>query len=322
MHGLGMKLLELKLFDLLDVVCIDPAKFIDYQTFEINYDYFKQYKNQLVVIDFSSENQLMFENHVCDQLSKTDINFLLLTYNHTQHQRFARMIYFPYWSLWQLEQGRPTPTYKFSSKTYFLGCMSGQPRPHRIVNYLQLVKKSYRDNISITFLKKPVIARQDDLILTADERIQWNTAKESLQVGDGQTPWYKLPQLIDSYLHLVSETTASKHGVFTTEKTWIPIAAGVPFVMLGNPGTMSFLKQQGVDTYDDVIDHNYYDSEPSTRTRIVKLHAVIDDLVSQGIDKIYDKLVDRTVNNQTKFYNGEFNHHHLEALTNAINKYK
>ena len=77
---------------------------------------------------------------------------------------------------------------------------------------------------------------------------------------------------------------------------------------------MNFLKQQGVDIYDDVIDHKYYDTEKSTRTRIDKLHAVIDDLMLQGIDKIYNQLSYRVMVNQTKFFNFEFDQKYLQTL--------
>jgi len=110
-------------------------------------------------------------------------------------------------------------------------------------------------------------------------------------------------------------------GVFITEKTWKAIATSVPFVMWGNPGTMNFLKQQGIDIYDDVIDHKYYDTEEDAKLRLDKLYKIIDDLILQGVDKIYNQLLDRVINNQTQFFNGEFNQTYLHSLTNSIKQY-
>ena len=82
MYGLGMQEIK-KLFESFEVAYIDKPydTFINLKTIEIDFKYFEQYKNQLVVINFSSENHLNFEHHVYEQLSKADINFLLLTYN-------------------------------------------------------------------------------------------------------------------------------------------------------------------------------------------------------------------------------------------------
>jgi hypothetical protein len=326
MYGHGMTEF-VELLEKLDVAYIDQPydAFINLKTIEIDFEYFEQYKNQLVVINFSSENHINFENHVCDQLSKADINFILLTYNPAHHQQHPRMVYFPYFAFYllnRLNRRKEIRPRKTVSKTYSLGCLSGQPRPHRIVNILKLRKKPYWNETLLNSFSKANVPRSDDLKLTTDELDQWNEIKESLPGGDPTDSVLNFPQLIDSYLHLVVETTASRHSIFTTEKTWCPVAAGVPFVILGNPGTMNFLKQQGVDIYDDVIDHKYYDTEKGTRTRIDKLHTVVDDLMSQGIDKIYNQLSDRAIANQTRFFNAEFIQAHLQTLINTIKQYK
>jgi hypothetical protein len=108
--------------------------------------------------------------------------------------------------------------------------------------------------------------------------------------------------------------------VFITEKTWKPVAAGIPFLMFGNPGTMSFLKTLGVDTYDDVIDHAYYDNEVDWRERLAKMHTILDNLIGYGAEKIYQQLFLRVQNNQNKFYNGEFDPGYQSQLISAIER--
>ena len=300
-----------------------------YQTFatpqnsDINYDYFEQHKNKLVVINFSSEHWGNFPNHVCAQLSKTDINFLLLTYDHTAHQQHPRMFYFPHW---YYESKNIIKKISINpGKNYFLGCLNGAPRPHRIANFLKLRKKPYWNNTSITFHNGQPPLRFGELPLTDDEANEWEEIRYSFPKKP--TASYEfgfeldIPQLSDCYLHLTTETSIVP-GVFITEKTWKPVAAGVPFVMYGNPGTMDFLKSIGVDTYDDVIDHKYYDNEKDARSRLDKLHKIVDDLVVQGVDKAYTQLSNRIVDNQTKFFNGGFDTGHQQTIINAINQYK
>ena len=329
MPGHGMQ--EIKnLFDQFEVAYIDQPyqTFVNPKTLDIDYEYFEQYKNQLVVINFSSEHWNNFENYVYKELSNTDVNFLLLTYDHTKHQQYPRMFYFPYWYQWSKENFslkeifNIIDTNKTKTKTYSLGCLNGNPRPHRIVNYLKLRKKPYWDKTSISFFNvtdnnTPI--RGDNLKLSLNEVTEWSTIRSSLPLRKVSAS-INLPQLTDSYLHLVAETTVLP-GVFITEKTWKAIAASVPFVMWGNPGTMNFLKQQGIDIYDDVIDHKYYDTEEDAKLRLDKLYKIIDDLILQGVDKIYNQLLDRVINNQTQFFNGEFNQTYLHSLTNSIKQY-
>jgi hypothetical protein len=259
---------------------------------------------------------------VYEQLDKNNINFLLLTYNYTQHQQYSRMFYFPYWYQWSKENFSIVDATKI--KTYSLGCLNGNPRPHRIANYLKLRKKSYWNKTSISFFNvdnRINSIGKGDLRLSVNEVTEWSTIRSSLPPIKVAAKSIDLPHLLDSYLHLVAETTVLPK-VFTTEKTWKTVVAGVPFVMWGNPGTMNFLKQQGIDIYDDVIDHKYYDTEENARVRLDKLYTIIDDLMLQGIDKIYNQLVDRAAKNQTKFFNNEFDQNYLHALTDAIKQYK
>jgi len=314
-----------KLFESFEVAYIDQPydTFIDLKNLTIDYNYFKQYENKLVVINFSSENHLKFETHVYDQLSKTDINFLLLTYDYTQHLTRPRMLYFPYWAQWLIDSTNKKYPAITSEKTHSLGCLNGHARPHKIANFLKLKEKSYWKNTSMSFfIKGDAATRPDDLKLTIGEKDEWNKIKASLPEPVISMRMLDLPQLTNSYLHLVVETTVSPYDVFTTEKTWRPIAAGVPFVMLSNPGTMNCLKQLGVDIYNDIIDHKYYDTEKNARIRLDKLHAVVDDLMAQGIDKIYNQLSYRVVANQTKFFNSEFSQSYLQTLIDTIEQYK
>jgi len=242
------------------------------------------------------------------------------------------MFYFPYWYNWSLQPEEQWKSWidakgNDKNKSYLLGCLNGKPRPHRIINFLKLRKRPYWSNTSITFYDfPPADARDDDLQMTEDEIQEWINVQPTLAEGkipDGGRGVINLdlPQLYDSYLHLTTETTIVSK-IFISEKTWKPIAMAIPFVIWGNPGTVAFLKSVGVDTYDDVIDHKYYDSEEDARLRLDKLYEVIDDLISQGVDKIYNQLFDRAVNNQTKFFNGDFGRTYSDTIIDAINRYK
>lgn len=70
----------------------------------------------------------------------------------------------------------------------------------------------------------------------------------------------------DSELYIVTETEMSNRNLRRlTEKTLKAIVAGIPFVVFGNPGTISTLSEIGFDTLEDFIDHSYDEIEEPAR---------------------------------------------------------
>jgi hypothetical protein len=123
----------------------------------------------------------------------------------------------------------------------------------------------------------------------------------------------------DSYINLVTESTML-NNVFVTEKTWRPIASAQLFVILGSKGVVAHLRDIGVDVFDDIVDHEYYDSEPNWQQRIHKAHEVLDTLSKQDLQKIYQHTHNRRLTNVEKFYAGEFDHHgSLRYIIQCIN---
>lgn len=77
--------------------------------------------------------------------------------------------------------------------------------------------------------------------------------------GYSRTPEDILSDLYDNVdFCVVTETIyESTEGLFLTEKTFRSMANGVPFVIMGQPGSVQKLRDRGFDTYDYLIDHSY-----------------------------------------------------------------
>lgn len=63
----------------------------------------------------------------------------------------------------------------------------------------------------------------------------------------------------DSYLDLIMETDGlgrSGH-LLISEKTYRPIASGCIFLHIGCPGTLKYLRSQGIETFGDIFDESY-----------------------------------------------------------------
>lgn len=88
--------------------------------------------------------------------------------------------------------------------------------------------------------------------------------------------------------------------LFVTEKTFKPIAFKHPFQVLGMPGTLEFLKNNGFETYDHIFDESY-DSMPEFEDRILK---VLDNITTFNVDKYNDPLTEQKMeHNYRLFYN-------------------
>jgi hypothetical protein len=76
-----------------------------------------------------------------------------------------------------------------------------------------------------------------------------------------------------------------------TEKVFHALLALHPVIIVGNPGTVEYLRNQGFDMFDDFINHSY-DNVTDINSRIDKLFTDNLDLISHGFDRqsIYQRL--------------------------------
>ena len=82
-----------------------------------------------------------------------------------------------------------------------------------------------------------------------------------LDVQDFQNvnPNYFVPvkQCTKSFLFLNTETNIESDQLFFSEKVYKPIGIGMPFITLGNPGTLEDLRNRGFITFSDWFDETY-----------------------------------------------------------------
>jgi len=283
-------------------------------------------KDRTTLINFSSENWGNGNSiQVVEYLKSINFNnFIILTNDPSDHQSSKEIFYFPYWYFWSNEYFCMYKHKLSDDRTYLISCANGNPRPHKIHHYLKLKKKSYFSECCISMQgNRGLITRPDEYVLTTEEELAWK--------NDTYTKYFRnpynsvdfglvLPMFVDSYLNIIAETTANTHCKFITEKTWKPIACEQLFLMLGNAGLMSTLKDMGVDTYDDYIDHKYYDTELDFVTRVKKMHDVLDNLVKNDIRSLFLLLKNRRVKNRENFYNMSFVNNYVKDIKDYINK--
>jgi hypothetical protein len=163
------------------------------------------------------------------------------------------------------------------------------------------------ENIPILDAIKPLKHKYPD--------IETVFAQESLPRNfEGETDhpmhscWLSLfDQSAESLLYLVTETVATGRRHHLTEKTFKPIALGMPFVIAGTQGSLRYLRSYGFRTFGDLWDESY-DDEPDDSKRIEKIAQVLKllDGLEEHRQDIFDSAQEIVKHNWNHFYHGGF----------------
>lgn len=106
-----------------------------------------------------------------------------------------------------------------------------------------------------------------------------------------------------SYCHLVLEThfdADNSGGTFLTEKTYKCLKYGQPFVMIGPPGSLQVLRQQGYRVFDHALD-NSYDQIQDNTDRWLAIRKLITDLSTANMQEWFVSCLDDLHHNQLLF---------------------
>ena len=111
----------------------------------------------------------------------------------------------------------------------------------------------------------------------------------------------------ESLLYLVTETVATGRRHHLTEKTFKPIALGMPFVIVGTPGSLEYLRSYGFRTFGHIWDESYDQAKDQDRiARIASLLRSLDELSASGKQELFDMAQEVIEHNWNHFYNGGF----------------
>lgn len=222
--------------------------------------------------------------------------------------------FFPFWAVWMSKPwapAMPMPNHKFSQhpKKYKLSCLNGTPWEHRKLVYLELSNKEYFDQTVFTFAQRNDYIANSTLLSNPElDKFTSLPQSKTFLAGDataGIDLSINHPAYLETYINLVTETTVSASTPMLSEKTFKPIVAGQLFVLIASPGAIQFLRDIGIDTFDDVIDHSY-DLEVDIRKRILLALNQIDHLVSLDLESIYNQIKPRLQRNSEYFLSQEF----------------
>ena len=174
-------------------------------------------------------------------------------------------------------------------------------------NHISCPEVCPAENISIHDAIKPLISKYPD--------IQEVFARQALPInfaGETNHPmhscWLSLfDESADSLLYLVTETVATGRRHHITEKTFKPIALGMPFVIVGTKGSLKYLRSYGFRTFEGIWDESYDDAEDDVRIeRIASLLRSLDELTPEGRQDLFEMCLPVIEHNWNHFYGGGF----------------
>ena len=109
----------------------------------------------------------------------------------------------------------------------------------------------------------------------------------------------------ESYFSLVTETLFFNKSEFVSEKSFKPIVHFHPFVIVGSPYTLQYLKEYGFKTFSDVWDESY-DTELDSNKRFIKVWNLSKSLIEKSHDEwveIYNKIKPILIHNRNVIEN-------------------
>ena len=112
---------------------------------------------------------------------------------------------------------------------------------------------------------------------------------------------------LNTYFSVITETIFYEDGYYISEKTFKGIQHLHPFVIVGKPGILKYLKKLGFKTFSDFWDESYDDIEDNSQ-RIIKIYSIIKELVEKSNEE-WDEL------NKKIFEILQYNREHLLSFT-------
>jgi len=176
------------------------------------------------------------------------------------------------------------------------------------------------ENISIHDAVRPLIAKYPDIqSVFAQQTLPINFADETDHPM--HSCWLSLfDECAESLLYLVTETVATGRRHHLTEKTFKPIALGMPFVIVGTRGSLEYLRSYGFRTFEGIWDESYDLEQDDVRIeRIAGLLRSLDELSPEGKQDLFDQAQQVIEHNWNHFYHGGFERILWTELTEMLN---
>lgn len=109
-------------------------------------------------------------------------------------------------------------------------------------------------------------------------------------IPNGTDTRWRVDFLQESLIYIVTETVGNYPHVFLTEKTWKAMISNMPFMIVGAPNSLKYLKNNGFKTFDSIWDESYDEIE-NLFERIDRITDVLAELSTQNLNELFQKCI-------------------------------
>jgi len=197
------------------------------------------------------------------------------------------------WKMSQQQQVQSVANFDISQIRKTFLSLNYRYRPHRLDLFLMFYKNNllnsslftlpeknpegpnkFMESIDRDFLNRLNISEQElnyiqtnILPLQIDKLSQDHTrhAEMTMEIGHSTEPFYK-----STMISVVTETHAYQHAIAETEKTFKPIKYKHPFIIVGAPKSLHYLRKKGYKTFSNWFDESYDDID-NHKDRIIAI---------------------------------------------------
>jgi hypothetical protein len=233
----------------------------------------------------------------------------------------------------------PLNTRKIKKKFITFNRLTGGARSYRSILVAELIKNNLinKGHVSYSFdcpqhgsFEKNLYSSIDQFGLSYEYVSECVSALNShsrpLTIDTGETihndsqTLGALPYMIESFLHVVTETCFWEDKTHLTEKIFKPIVAKQPFVLLGCANNLAYLQSYGFKTFDKFWDESY-DSIADPVARLQAVIKIIDDICNMSNKELHNLLLemaDIVEHNYNWFYSQTFIDSCWQELTDNL----
>lgn len=191
-------------------------------------------------------------------VSLFDIEFLVITANKKFYTK-SKNVYVIYNDLW-IEKFPPRENILAYKPERLYINLNRQTRIHRCLLMDRLIENNLLEHGYNTWGNLGNYFEEYKTKINPNTKID-QVNYDVLDVNDFKNvnPNYFVPvkQCTRSFLFLNTETNIDSDQLFFSEKVYKPIGIGMPFITLGNPGTLKDLQDRGFITFSDWFDESY-----------------------------------------------------------------
>lgn len=195
---------------------------------------------------------------------------------------------------------------KLKIKNHFL-CFNRVPRIHRVCIFGELMTNPLLIGKSITTLgsvnlinkKEPNLSYVIESSLSSDYEdknrlLEFFNSYDALKeyrydndLSQNQAEIINISAHNESFINIVTETIHHQNYIFFSEKTYKPIYAKQPFIILGGPHYLKTLKKHGYRTFGEWWDESY-DNEIDFTKRFKKIVSLLEEISKWSLERCED----------------------------------